>query len=263
MKTQLWFNFAIILVISSCSSITSKSVTPDSFALGVLKAAKMNDDLKDTEVSRELYEKIMHDDNFDFALSPTAYPRMIENTSCATITDPTIACWYISSHLPSSRNRFFAWIPARNINNPPEQYMHDILTKAFEETAVSLYADAKVTADKDSLNKFSLMTNITDDCNQACTIDFNLKKKPTAIKSPAFLHQSSQSIFIETAKQTNNNSGILFTRVNMNASTYFIELSKRLPSWAFIYLAPNMIAGLKVPLVLNQGNIHYLIKQKQ
>jgi hypothetical protein len=266
-QAQATINLLIILVItiafSSCSSNKLKKPASDSWALKILKAANINDNLEDTEVSDELYAKIITANNLDFASSPTIYPKIPENPGCTLVTDPTTACWVISSRLPSSRSRFFAWAPTNTKDRRPEKLAISMLSDALHKAAHNFYAAAEVSTDVDNPGKFKLITQSNNGVKETLEIDFNLNRKSTARKPPELLKQRQYSSFIETSRRPNDNEGIKLTYHSQDPTTFFVELSKHLPAWAFIYLAPNMKPGAKVPLVLNQGKIHYLIKKAQ
>lgn len=253
----------MLITFNSCSSNKSKKVTPDSRALQILKAANINDNLEDTEVSDELYANIVTANNLDFASSPTTYPKIPENPGCALVTDPTIACWVISSKLPSSKSRFFAWKPIDSKDKQPEKLATSTLSDAVHRAAHNFYASAEVSTDTDHPSKFKLIIQDNNGSKETLEIDFNIDKKTATRKTPAFLKQSQYSSFIETSRHINDNEGIKLKYHSQDATDFFVELSKHLPVWAFIYLAPNMKPGKKVPLVLNQGKIHYLIKKTQ
>jgi hypothetical protein len=205
----------------------NKKTAPDSKALTILKAAGLNDQLRDTEVPNELYMNILTANNLNFALSPTIYPMIPENPSCTLVTDPTIACWLISRRHVSSKSRFFAWIPMHGTYKPSAQVMLSVLSDAVKNAAASFYPNAEVSTDINHPSKFTLKV-INDNIENVWIIDFNIDEQLKPRKPPKFLQKSQY-----------------------------------LPAWAFIYLAPNMKPGEKVPLVLNQGKIHYLIKQKK
>jgi len=265
-KAQTIINFLIILSIliafTSCSSSKLKKVAPDSKALQILKAANINDNLEDTEVSDELYANIATANNLDFASSPTIYPKIPENPGCSFVTDPTTACWVISSRLPSSRSRFFAWAPTNTKDRQPEKLVISMLSDALHKAAHNFYVAAEVSTDLENPGKFKLITQSKNGVRETLEIDFNLNRKSTARKPPELLKQRQYSSFIETSRRPNDNEGIKLTYHSQDPTAFFVEISKHLPAWAFIYLAPNMKPGEKVPLVLNQGKIHYLIKKK-
>ena len=265
-KAQATINLLIILVItitfSSCSSNKLKKPAYDSMALKTLKAANIHDNLEDTEVSDELYANIVTANNLNFASNPTSYPKIPENPGCSFVTDPTTACWVISSRLPSSRSRFFAWAPTNTKDRQPEKLVISMLSDALHKAAYNFYAAAEVSTDIDNPGKFKLITQSNNGVKETLEIDFNLNRKSTTRKTPEFLKQRQYSSFIETSRHINDNEGIKLTYHSQDPTAFFVEISKHLPAWAFIYLAPNMKPGEKVPLVLNQGKIHYLIKKK-
>lgn len=253
----------MIITFNSCSSNKLKKAASDSKALQILKAAKINDNLEDTEVSDQLYADIVTANNLEFASNPTIYPKIPENPGCSFVTDPTTACWVISSRLPSSRSRFFAWEPINAKDQQFEKLAISILSDALHKAARNFYAAAEVSTDIDNPSKFKLITQSNNGLKETLEIDFDLNRKSTTRKTPEFIKQSQYSSFIETNRHINNNEGIRLTYQNQDPTAFFVELSKHLPVWAFIYLAPNMKPGAKIPLVLNQGEIHYLIKKKQ
>ena len=252
----------MLVTFNSCSSNKLKNAAPDSRALQILKAANINDNLEDTEVSDELYANIVTNNNLDFASNPTTYPRIPENPACTLVTDPTTACWVISSRLPSSRSRFFAWIPMHGTYKLSAQVMLSVLSDAVKKAAASVYPNAEVSTDINRPSKFTLKV-ANDDIENVWIVDFNIDEQLKPRKPPKFLRKSQYPSFIETSRNTKDNEGIKLTYQNQDPTNFFIALSQYLPAWAFIYLAPNMKPGEKVPLVLNQGKIHYLIKQKQ
>ena len=240
----------------------NKKTAPDSKALTILKAAGLNDQLRDTEVPNELYMNILTANNLNFALGPTIYPMIPANPSCTLVTDPTIACWHISPRHASSRSRLFAWIPMHGTYKPSAQVMLSVLSDTVKKAAASFYPNTEVFTDINHPSKFTLKV-VNDNIAEIWVIDFNIDEELKPRKPPTFVQKSRYPSFVETSRNTKDNEGIKLTYQNQDPTTFFIALSQYLPAWAFIYLAPNMKPGEKVPLVLNQGKVHYLIKQKQ
>lgn len=268
----------IAILVSGCQTHNSSPDDPidtykydasKSFALNVLSAANISGDLKDLEIPEDEYKPYSKITSFQTTAALTSYYRApipgVSGPSTAMIGAALIA---FKPQPKSAESAIIAWMPKSGTIGKTVDNFADVLIEAVAKTATSLDFDYEVLASKKGKSGVSIALYKDGVCArkgttpQFCWIAFSINEATETV-SPDFVGGSPTYFFDPSTARTN----FYFNKYNdsLNEFNFITTLSSNLPSWTFIYLAPNTVslesnANVKVPLLLNDGNIHSFTK---
>ena len=251
-----------------------------SFALNVMSAADREGTLID--INRPS----------DFAVSPNdgAYGTLVETTLTAGAWTALTGAGQLMSvatigktRLPSDYPQIFAWIPKNLVGT--KKGAEDLLLKELMDSVKSrykakgyvehVYENLKTGAVYEGKNCSNVGDKVQkNQCN--FTIFSHLKivgqkrattKQMVLTESPSF-QNGGESFF--TFSGINHGYAVIserFPKPNNNGTLTkrYIEYSKELPSWVYIYLpqrwsSKNEEDYPNLPILINQGEVHYFFK---
>lgn len=293
----LGMSFVSLLLATGCASIEKLGIkSPDedhfsqsyqtdstkSFALNVMSAAGRVGMLRD----------IKKPDNFDISPNHGAYGTLVETALIAgawtalngvgqLVSVATIGRDRVASDYP----QVFAWVPKNLVGT--KEGAEDLLLKELIDSVKSHY----------KVNGYVERTSIptidggffeAKNCspvgvkakNYDCTVQFNvyshlnilngersIKKQMVLTKSPSFEKPGDSFFTFSGVPRGYASISDPFPKQNdLGTKTErFIGYSKELPSWVYIYLpqrtsSKNEEDYPNLPILINQGNVHYFFK---
>jgi len=156
--------------------------------------------------------------------------------------------------------------------------MADLIIEASEKAANDLKYKTSVYIPKNGTDKRGVSVNLVKpeyekctvtppDTKSYCNIVFKVRHPRKLDSTPHYIGDGKTWFFDPmeskyTAPIFIDKYGFQFNQLDM-----MISISKHLPAWVYIYLAPNEVRisekeKLKMPLILNKGNVHLFIKIK-
>ncbi len=183
--------------------------------------------------------------------------------------------WVSTPDSEGERNSIIAWMPADQAATPDEAKakMVSSVTGAIEQGLGALGAKSEFILREDDW----LIFNVLNDewgCNAVwvngrsksadrCLIAFRIRSPWDSGTAPSFIYGASGSVYAFTSGGSSGYSTIRISREGENRQMpqdrIYTEISKSLPSWAYIYLAPKKVelaSGENVPYLVLLENGH-------
>ena len=274
---------SVILVAAGCAA--NKPLTYDterSKALNIVKAANMEYGLRDVEVPRDTVSDIRNSVGYGLAYGWSGYNAPTAGGLSASGTaGMNVLAWALQGKSPSARNSIIAWMP-EDVGGSSKQdafeKMADIIIDATEKAAKDLNYSPHAMIAGNGKDKRGLGIRLTNDNSQnckslpdnkpsSCIVIYKVRDPQKIDHTAPFVGKGSTWFFspVEnayTAPEFLDNKTFDFNQMDL-----LIAVSKHLPSWVYIYLAPGEVRmsetdKLKVPMILNKGEPHYFIKVK-
>jgi len=279
-KLNLLILTGCILIFFGCTP--KKPITynqENSNALNIVTAAGMSYGLKDVHAPKDTVSDIIDSKAFGTAYGLASYYSPTPGLSSSRSAGMAILSWSLLPKTPAARNSIIAWMPENFGGNSKDKAfnrMADLLIEATEKAANDLEYNTSVYIPKNRTDKRGLVINLVNpdikkcsvtppDTKSYCNIVYKVRH-PHKIKNIANYVGSSTTWFFDpmesgyTAPIFINKYGFQFNQLEI-----MIAVSKHLPDWVYIYLAPNEVnitdkEKLKMPLILNKGNVHLFVK---
>jgi len=251
----------------------------NSKALNIVTAAGMNYGLKNVPVPKDTVTDIRNSKTFGTAYGLASYYSPSPGLSSSGSAGLAVLSWALLPKTPAARNSIIAWMP-ENVGGKNKKEaldkMADLIIEATEKAANELEYITSVYIPKNGTDKRGLVINLVNpdtkkcsvtppDTKSYCNIIYKVRH-PHKIENTAHYVGSSTTWFFDpmesgyTAPIFINKYGFQFNQLEI-----MIAVSKHLPDWVYIYLAPNEVditdkENLKMPLILNKGNVHLFVK---
>ncbi len=270
-----------ILVATGCASMEPLTYdTEHSKARNIVKAAKMDYGLRDVEVPKDTVSDIRDSVGYGLAYGWAGYNAPAAGgLSPSATAGMNILAWALQGESPSARNSVIAWMP-EDVGGSSKQEaldkMADIIIEATENAANDLNYSPHVIISDNGKNKRALGVRLTNDKSQNCKSLPNDKPSKCIViykvRDPQKIHHTATFVgkgstwFFNPVENAYTAPVFLDNKIfDFNQMDLLIAVSKHLPSWAYIYLAPGEVRmsdkeKLKVPMILNKGKPHYFIK---
>lgn len=268
-----------ILAFAGITGCASAPPTPtfdpaDSKALNIMKAAGMSAKLEDVKVPKDTITSITDAKGYGFAMAASGYASPLSGFTAGQMAGLNLASWLLAPTADTARVSFFAWMPENIGGDKPDDKMAEILLeagkKAVKEMGYEPLPDiADGGKDKSGIGIYFRNGdgNVCRDINQGsnCWITFATRDPIKLTNAKSFVNESSNVWFFDPS--ANVYSHYIFSRENtgLNELDVLVKVSKYAPPWVYFYVAPNKVKlnekdMVKIPLLLNQGNILYFIK---
>ncbi len=164
-------------------------------------------------------------------------------------------------------------MPQEVANDNPIDSLADILLEAVDKAGQALgYVTRKVIA-RDGSDKSGIAVSLLKSEGAACTIEkgpaacwmaFGLRDPANVDKFPEVVGISGKGYFFNPSVAFY--SYFKFPKENhgLNELELLIKASELAPDWLYFYVAPKKVwtgpnQPIKLPLVINQGKIHYFV----
>lgn len=276
--------FSVILVAAACAP--KKPLTYDaknSKALNIVKAAGMEYGLKDVTVPKDTVSDIRHSSGYGAAYALAGFSAPVPGISSLSAAGLNIVAWALQPKSPSARNSVIAWMP-EDIGGDREDKaaakMSFILIEATEKAARDLGYSPAVGYHKVKQGRTGIVISLTDnnsehcklstfpgDTTAYCNIVYKVRHPQKNTDTVHFVGNGVTWFFDPVASEF---TAMMLDLKDKRMSKYnqlelLIATSKHLPEWVYFYLAPGEVKisekeKIKVPMILNKGEIHYFIK---
>ncbi|RLT87709.1 MAG: hypothetical protein D9N13_21780 [Ketobacter sp. GenoA1] len=255
---------------------THISYTPqDSYALNIARAAGIDAKLKDTELPKDTVTDITDSSGFGFAMAASGYNAPIPGFSPSQMAGMNFAAWLLAPEADSARNSLIAWMPEGIAQNSPKEILADLLLDAASQGVRDLgftpvQEIAKGGNDKNGIGIY--VTGRNDDIcsdNQYgksnCWISFAIRDAELNTPPPFVGEGQSKTWFFDPSANVYSRFVFSKNHPGVNELELLLATSKHLPEWIYFYVAPNKVfvgkeQPIKVPLLVQQGQIHYFVK---
>jgi len=279
-KIKVFILTVIIFISSGCA--TKKPITynsNNSKALNIVTAAGMNYGLKDVTVATDTVTDIRDSKTFGAAYGLASYYSPSPGLSSSGSAGLAVLSWALLPKTPAARNSIIAWMPESIggiSKNEAFDKMADLIIEATEKAAKELEYKTSVYIPKDGTDKRGLVINLVNPDNKKCAVTppdtksfcnvvYKVRHPHKIDNTPHYIGNGATWFFDPmeskyTAPIFADKYGFQFNQLDM-----MIAVSRHLPDWTYIYLAPNEVnitekEKLKMPLILNKGQVHLFIK---
>ena len=264
-----------VLVTVGCSTTPTAYKPQDSYALNVARAAGINAKLSDAELPEDSVSNITDSAGFGFAMAASGYNTPIPGFSASQMAGMNFAAWLLAPEADSARNSLIAWMPESIAQNSPKEALADLLldaaSRAVRELGFTPVQEiAKGGTDKTGIgiyvtgrNDGICLDNLHGKSN--CWISFAIRDAEL-VKPPAVLpDRQGLSWFFDPSANVYSRFVFPKNHPGFNELELLLATSRHLPEWIYFYIAPNKVfAGvdqpIRVPLIIQQGRIHYFVK---
>lgn len=268
-----------IVGISGCASAPpAPTFDPaDSKALNIMNAAGMSANLEDVEVPKDTITSITDSKGYGFAMVASGYSSPLPGLSSGQMAGLNMAAWLLSPKADTARNSYFAWMPATEAGANPEERMADILLDAATQAVKEMGYTPKQEVGRGGTDKSAVAVYLTNGdgriCKDSgggsnCWISFATREPTKLTNAKSFVSESSEAWFFDPTE--NVYSYFYFSKNNtgLNELDLLVNTSKHLPAWVHFYVAPNQIKlnekdKLKIPVLVNKGEVLYFVKAKE
>jgi hypothetical protein len=265
---SLFIPIAASLILLGCSSTpTIKPHTysdKDSYALNVMKAANMAG-LKDSQVDSEQEYKRLSSGTGDALHLLSAYKAPPLGVSSGASLGATAAFWLLSPGNAFEENRIIAWVPKDAVGDTqPEIYLMDVIKEAITKVAASRGAEIEFgKALRKNLAVAGYRPMEPGTCD-VCDISFTLDRHYPFTHAPGFIGREPSYLFTGQSDSEWRSRFVIRNGTLTNSISLPLELSKYLPQWVFLYIAPGKTTDsegktINFPLLINNGDIKYFI----
>ncbi len=265
------------LTLTGCAS-TQKAATysPDkSHALNLMNAAGIGSTLKDTKLPQDTVNTLMKSDVADLGFALSGFGAPLPGLNGLDTAGLNLLATVLAPEDAAARNSIFGWMPENSVKGKdPEQAFFNELETAFE---LGLKAEG-YTFVKFSDGKKKIVTYVFYNPLKGCVLEKSAKSHKDLCGvtvavwgqekgvAPSFVNPGNyQSYYFSS--YGHNFTRFSFIGAAKDDFTQFEILksvSKNMPDWAFMYLAPKQISlnaqsRNPVPLVLDQGEPLYFV----
>jgi len=273
---------SIFILLTACATNKPFTYNPEySKALNVVKAAKMDYGLKDVEIPKDTVFDIRDTKTFGVAYGLAGYNSPMPGMSASSTAGLNILAWALQPKSPSARNSIIAWMPESIGGKTKEEAldkMADLIIEATEKAAMDLSFAPTTFVAKKGTDKRGFAISLTDNESENCQVS---KKAKDTVSDCYIAYKVRYPHKIEkTEEYIGSGSAWFFDPVERkytamifkdkkdyqyNQLELLINVSKNLPHWVYIYLAPGEVQitkdrKLHVPLIINKGELLYFIK---
>lgn len=282
------FTIAIILsLLTACASEPMKP-TNDSYALKVVKAANMNQNLKDTVVPKDTVTSL-NSTVFKTSSLLSGYSMPLPGLSGNTMLGIGMLNM-LSADEPAARNSIIIWMPQSLVKDGASSketafnVFKEAFTKAVKEYGANvgnIYFHPKSGFGTDF--GFFEMTNTdaSKPCSaKACaitivfgdTVDVKSNEQLGYLKNYGIFANDPQNPLVLFTPLPNNK----YTQIrdydgfssDFNQLALTQALSRNLPEWIYFYVAPNRTSvnateKVKVPMIVHKGSFNYFVKEAE
>lgn len=265
-------------VLAGCASTPPTPVynPSDSKALNIMKAAGMYAELKDVEVPKDTITSITDSKGYGFAMAASGYTTPIPGFSATQMAGLNFAAWLLAPTADTARNSFFAWMPENEAGNNPRDRMADLLLDAASKAATELGYTPKQFISNSGQDKSGISVTLTNGpgpaCKEAagdasCWIGFAIRKPVMRHDEKSFVSETNDTWFFDPSASVYSRFAFPEKNNGLNELDLLARTSKYLPPWVYFYVAPNKIRlnqkdTVKVPVLINSGNVLYFVKVK-
>ena len=276
--------FGVLLSISACATKVPLTYNKqDSKALNIAKAANIEYGLKDAEVPEDTLSDFRQTKVFGMAYGLVGYNSPMYGLPSSGSAGMNILAWALMPKSPSARNSIIAWMP-ESIGAQTEDgainKMADLIISATEMAAKDLKFLTKAYIAKNGMDKRGFAISLTNDKSEhckvpekenstvsECVISYKVRRPHKISNTPDYIGGGKTWFFDPVERMY---TAMIFKKIKYfqyNQLELLVAVSKYLPVWVYIYLAPGEVRvtekdHLKVPLILNRGQLHYFIKAK-
>lgn len=263
--------------ISGCASTPHATYNQaDSKALNIMNAAGMSANLEDVEVPKDTVTSITDSKGYGFAMAASGYASPLPGLSAGQMAGLNMAAWLFSPTADTARNSYFAWMPASEAGSAPEDRMADILLEAATKAAQDMGYTAKQEIGKGGTDKSAVAVYLTKGDGTACTDTGTTSncwmtfatREPTRVKnSKSFVNNSDDAWFFDPTETVYSRFYFSKKNTGLNELDLLVKTSKHLPDWVYFYVAPNQLNlngkdKLRIPVLINKGEVLYFVKSK-
>ena len=264
-----------VLIMAGCAITPIASTPQDSYALNIARAAGIDAKLKDTELPKDTVTDITDSSGFGFAMAASGYNAPIPGFSPSQMAGMNFAAWLLAPEADSARNSLIAWMPEGIAQNSPKEILADLLLDAASQGVRDLgftpvQEIAKGGTDKTGIGIY--VTGRNDDICQDnqygksnCWISFAIRDAELITPPPYVGEGQSKAWFFDPSANVYSRFVLPKNHPGFNELELLLATSKHLPEWIYFYVAPNKVfvgkeQPIKVPLLVQQGQIHYFVK---
>lgn len=282
---RISFVLVASVLLAGCGAATAPLRTHDydndhSRAYNISYAASIITGLSDTTKPRNQVLGVGDNAAFGAAYTMAGFGSGVTGISGLSGGAINFLNWYSIPDTDAARTSFFAWMPETEALNREEAYrkMKSHVKTAISKAATSLGAKVEFFHSEDGTDFFNIRNNRWG-CNAVweegktlskdfCMIAVKLHQPREAGPTPAYIAGYTPRSYAFPGGIPMYPNFIKIVRKGDNSSLpqdqFYTELSKALPEWSYLYLAPKTVeieAGKKIqfPVLLENGEPLYFV----
>lgn len=248
-------------VLFGCAS-TNEPITYNhehSRALNIAHAGGLYTGLSDKEYPKGQMPDLTQSKLFGatYALSGYASPSLgLTNWGGGVLS---LVNWAVSAKKHGGRNSVLAWMPVNEAKTEEDahQKMFEHVQQAVTQTLTSLGADYKLVSVGDTFRSYFIFNDAwgcpRGNYFDTCVIRIKIYEPYTSKAVPQFLPSVDNQSYVFSASNNYKYNRLLIEEGNkshMPEEKIFSIISKNLPKWAYVFLAPKTVQlenGEKIP----------------
>lgn len=267
-----------MLLVTGCASKGPAQYDPEkSRALNLVNATGIESTLKDTEVPKDTVNTLMKSGAADAAFAVSGFGAPLPGLGGLQTAGLNLLSTMFGPEDTAARNSIFAWMPDDIAGNKPNNSFRDILASALSQSLDDLGYEYRMVIPDHIANVGFAVFDSSRDCNKL--EELSSLKEGCYIKIEVISHKEGSAPDFVASNGSDksyifegysiNHTRILFKygEEKLNQFEILQGMSKHMPKWAFMYLAPGKtrIEGekkLQIPVVLDQGKTLYFVKEE-
>lgn len=275
----------VIAGVSGCAS-TSTSYEPTTLkanhsrAYNIAEAGGLVTGIQDATLPRDKLERLTDTKTFGaaYVLSGYTSPQIgMTNWQGGLIN---LANWAIGPKQHGARNSLIAWMPSTEATSPAaaQAKMLSHVKVSVESALSGLGADFTLVYDKDGNLTYQFYNenwgcpkwvNGKSTVANMCSIKARIVE-PLSGNAPSFISSAESSVFAFTSGHETQYNKLVITNGSESKvpqQAVYAAVSKQLPGWAYIYLAPKSVElengeSVDFPYILEKGQPNLFVYPK-
>lgn len=264
-----------LISLSGCSSGPVKKDSSASFALNVVKAAGMDYRLKDKALPKDTITRITDSAGFGLAYAASGYTTSVPGLSPSDVAGLNFVAWLLGPKPPAARNSLIAWMPVGVAGENAEDVLADLLLDGAVRGVEELGYKARASIAAGGTDKSGVAVYLIGDDGSSCAetehgtskcwVNFGIRYAEKRDRVPEVAGLPGAAWFFNPGVNPYSRFGFPKENPGQNELEILVAISKYVPEWVYFYVAPGKISvapdqPIKIPMVINQGAVHYFVK---
>lgn len=188
------------------------------------------------------------------------------------------AAWLFAPESNSARNSMIVWMPKDQAGSSAKETLADLLLEAGSRCIRDLGFTPVQEIAKGGTDKTGIAVYVTGRNDEICQdnefgksncwIAFAIRDAEL-VPTPELLKKSkNESWYFDPSANVYSRFVFPKDKPGFNELELLLATSKHLPEWIYFYVAPKKILigkdePIKIPMIIQQGRIHYFVKAEQ
>jgi hypothetical protein len=238
--------------------------------LNVARAGGISYGLEDSIVPKEEIDAFSDSGGFGLVYTASGFVSPIPGLSGGMTAGLNLVTFLFSPSPASSRTSIIAWMPEELAGDNPQLALGGMLEAASVKALKDHGYDAEPhNNDEGSISMLFMfdgqLCKRPDLTSWKCNMFYSIREPDDVDNSPLFLTKTHGPVKFFNPAATVRSYYKFKRHLQINELEYLVATSKYLPEWFSFYVPPKEVkldatTKVKLPLIINQGKIHYFIK---